>query len=94
VQLLNKNADKSARLTVLLKAASELKHTVALFHTFTILFAKKFASFRVCCDCEHPQLILRRNSLLANIRTSISTPSVQEETQNFLVAKFYGITNH
>jgi len=29
VQLLNKNADRSARLTVLLKAASELKSTIA-----------------------------------------------------------------
>jgi len=39
VQLHNKNADRSTRLTVLLKAASELKSTVAgkLFHTFTIL---------------------------------------------------------
>jgi len=40
----NKNADRSARLTVLSKAASELKSTIAgkLFRTFTILFAKKF----------------------------------------------------
>ena len=41
VQLHNKNADRSAYLTVLLKAASELKSTVVgkLFHrpTFTII---------------------------------------------------------
>ena len=44
VQLHKKNADRSARLTVLLKAASELKSTVAgkLFHTFIILFEEKF----------------------------------------------------
>jgi len=37
VQLQNKNADRCSRLTVLLKAASELKSTVAgkLFQTFT-----------------------------------------------------------
>ena len=39
VHLHNKNADRSARLTVLSKAASELQSTVAgkLFHTFIIL---------------------------------------------------------
>jgi len=44
VQLHNKNADRSARLTVLLRAASELKSTVAgkLFHTFTILYVTVF----------------------------------------------------
>jgi len=44
VQLHSKNANRSARLTVLLNAASELKSTVAgkLFHTFTILLAEKF----------------------------------------------------
>ena len=50
LQLLNKNADRSARLTVLLKAASELKlkSTVAgkVFHTFTICLQKK--SFSRC----------------------------------------------
>jgi len=53
VQLHDKNADRSARLTVLLKAASELKSTVAgeLFNTLTILFAKKFVlALLVCCD--------------------------------------------
>jgi len=53
VQLQNKNADRSARLTVLLWAASELESTVAgkLFHTFTILFAKEFVlALLVFCD--------------------------------------------
>jgi len=52
VQLNDTNADRSARLTVFLKAASELKSTVAgkLFHTFTVLFAKKFVlSLLVYC---------------------------------------------
>jgi len=40
-------------LTVLLKAASELKSTVEgkVFHTFTILFAKKFVlALLLYCD--------------------------------------------
>jgi len=45
--------DRSARLTVLLKAASVLKSTVAgkLFRTFTILLATKFVlALLVFCD--------------------------------------------
>jgi len=53
VQLYNKNANRSAPLTVVLKAASQLTSTVAgkLSHAFTILFAKKFVlALLVYCD--------------------------------------------
>ena len=61
LQLHNKNADRSARLTFLLKAASELQSTVAgkLFHTFTILFAKKFVlALLVYCDLYNLYYVL------------------------------------